>query len=724
MNMFQRILIITICIMSLKSYTYGQTPKDVTVELSARVELSPLSIHLSWPSNSLTNQYQVYRKLKTGTSWGPMIATLSGSETQYMDTLIMEGVSYEYRVIRSGQGFNGYGYINSGIHIPAIESRGILILLVENTLADSLTNEIKRLENDLIGDGWKVKKFNIDRDESVLAVKDIIKTEYNKDIPNTKAVFLLGHIPVPYSGNLNPDGHPDHQGAWPADVFYADINGNWTDTGINNSIASDERNINTPGDGKFDQTVLPSDVELQIGRVDLSDMPAFTLSEIELTRNYLDKDHNYRHKKFNPEYGAVIDDNFGFFSGEAFAHSGWRNFAPLIGSENIESSDYFTTLSDKSYLWSYGCGGGSYTSAGGIGSTNNFASSDLQGVFTMLFGSYFGDWDKKNNFLRAPLAQGKTLTSAWAGRPHWVLHHMGLGENIGYNVKLTQNNNALYHSNYGGRFIHIALMGDPTLRNNIVAPPNNLQTSVDEKDVLLTWEPSTDSVLGYYVYMKNDSLSEYERLNQAPINDTKYTHECLLYKASYTYRVHAINLQLTPSGTYYNLSQGIMDSINNEQYLIVNANADYIKNGNECSFTNNSTNATDYLWIFGDGNSSSETNPTHTFTAGNYDVKLIAYNECHADTISFSINILSNTNDEMEYISLFPNPTNGKVHIKSHISETTKIILYNSLGTKLNEMFLTENEYIIDLTSYPKGLYNVKLENSKINKTYKLYLFE
>lgn len=722
--MFKQILIITICMVSLKTYTFGQTPKDVTVELSARVELNPLSIQLSWPSNSLTNQYQVFRKLKTGTSWGPIIATLSGDATQYVDNSIMEGVSYEYRMIRLGQGFTGYGYINSGIHIPATESRGILILLVENTLADSLTNEIKRLENDLIGDGWTIKRYNIDREESVLAVKEIIKTAYNKDILNTKAVFLLGHIPVPYSGNLNPDGHPDHQGAWPADVFYADINGNWTDTGINNAIASDERNINTPGDGKFDQTLLPSDVELQIGRVDLSDMPAFALSEIALTKNYLEKDHNYRHKKFKPAYGAVIDDNFGFFSGEAFAHSGWRNFAPLVGSENIEAGDYFTTLSNKSYLWSYGCGGGTYTSAGGIGSTNNFASSDLQGVFTMLFGSYFGDWDKRNSFLRAPLAQGKTLTNIWAGRPHWVLHHMGLGENIGYNVKLTQNNNALYHSNYGGRFVHIALMGDPTLRNDIVAPPTNLQTSVDEKNVLLTWEPSTDSVLGYYVYMKNDSLSEYKRLNQAPISDTKYNHECLLYRATYSYRVHAIVLQTSPSGTYYNLSQGIMDSISYEQYLIVDANADYITNGNEISFTNSSTNATDYLWIFGDGNTSSEANPTHTFAAGNYDVTLIAYNECHADTITLSINILSNTNDEIEYITLYPNPTNGKVQINTPLKGTIKIMLYNGLGIKVKEMVLTEEEYIIDLTGYPIGLYNIRLENSNINKSYKLYLIE
>jgi hypothetical protein len=88
-------------------------------------------------------------------------------------------------------------------------------------------------------------------------------------------VFLLGRIRVPYSGDIYPDGHPDHEGAWPADVYYADMNGAWTDNAVNVTVANDERHRNVPEDGKFDQSVLPTDVELQIGRVDFANMPAF-----------------------------------------------------------------------------------------------------------------------------------------------------------------------------------------------------------------------------------------------------------------------------------------------------------------------------------------------------------------------------------------------------------------------------------------------------------------
>ena len=47
----------------------------------------------------------------------------------------------------------------------------------------------------------------------------------------------------------------------------------------------------------------------------------------------------------------------------------------------------------------------------------------------MFFGSYFGDWDSQNDFLRAALATTNyTLTSAWVGRPYWFFHHMALGK--------------------------------------------------------------------------------------------------------------------------------------------------------------------------------------------------------------------------------------------------------------------------------------------------------
>lgn len=51
-------------------------------------------------------------------------------------------------------------------------------------------------------------------------------------------------------------------------------------------------------------------------------------------------------------------------------------------------------------------------------------------------------------------------------------------------------------------------------------------------------------------------------------------------------------------------------------------------------FTNNSTNATAYFWDFGDGTTSTDINPSHTYSgAGSYHVTLIATNANGSDTI-------------------------------------------------------------------------------------------
>jgi len=142
-------------------------------------------------------------------------------------------------------------------------------------------------------------------------------------------VFLFGHVPVPYSGDFAADFHvPAHQGAWPADVFYGDMNGTWTDYVVNDRGAESSRNWNVPGDGKFDQSYAPSAVELEVGRVDLSNLTAFSQGERELLRQYLNKDHNYRHRLITAQRRGLVHDDLGVRNGEAYAASAWRNFAP------------------------------------------------------------------------------------------------------------------------------------------------------------------------------------------------------------------------------------------------------------------------------------------------------------------------------------------------------------------------------------------------------------
>lgn len=61
------------------------------------------------------------------------------------------------------------------------------------------------------------------------------------------------------------------------------------------------------------------------------------------------------------------------------------------------------------------------------------------------------------------------------------------------------------------------------------------------------------------------------------------------------------------------------------------------------NFTNTSTGATSYIWYFGDGNVSTQTNPSHTYSSGgNYIVKLVASNGSTTHTKTVAIMVRSN----------------------------------------------------------------------------------
>ena len=581
--------IIAVFVMAAYPGRAAETTVEYSVQLSVSVQTDPPAIRLSWPQDHCTvpTGYEIYRKSPDGSWWG-QASWLPGRTTTYLDTNIAVGTAYEYQVVKNTPRYNGYGYICAGIQLPIVENRGKLLLVVDKTYEQELSDELAQLEEDLRGDGWLVTRLDVNRTDSVVEVKARIKAEYNADPTHVNCVFLFGHVPVPYSGNIVPDGHaPDHQGAWPCDGFYGDMDGTWTDTSVDVEIASDPRNRNVPGDGKFDQSTFPAPLRLMVGRVDLANMPgrlcaggpATFPSELDLLRNYLAKDHKFRMRQFNLPRRGIVGDYFGVRDGEAFAASGWRNFATFFKPAEVttlpEERTWIRCMATNRCLWAYGCGPGTYTSIGGLGTadtyndgvTTDIVKADIKSVFTMLFGSWLGDWDSEDDFQRAVLATPSYgLTCSWSGRPHWFMHHMALGAPIGYSARLTQNNrrDGLYHNqqNNGAAQIHIALMGDPTLRMHVVAPPVDLVATRDGAAVELEWEAADDSVIGYYIYRSRNPNDPFIRLTSAPISGTSFTDAHA--ELASTYLVRSLKLEQSGSGSYYNLSQGAFITVPGE----------------------------------------------------------------------------------------------------------------------------------------------------------------
>jgi hypothetical protein len=520
--------------------TSGLEPKDHAVMVSAVAQENPSKITLSWPQNTKNTYYNISRKSKTSTSWGSVLAAFDSTATGYVDSNVTVGEQYEYQIMTN----NGSSYILSGIKVPAVENRGKLILIVDKTYTAHLKNDLKILQEDLVGDGWTVIRHDVLPTDTPAQVKALIQADYNADPVNVKSVFLFGHIPIRQSGSMAPDGHEAR--TWPADVYYGDMDGVWSDS----------------------STSLPSDVELQVGRVDMWNLPAFYNTgggEMDLLRRYLEKAHKYRHGLMNLQQRGLIHDAFGEFNGEAFARNGWNNFPQLLGGANTAvAATWKLTLPNDDYLWSYICGSGSNTTIDTTAlTTADLAANSYKTAFGMTFGSFLGEWDQEDNLLRSFLAmKDYGLTNVWAGRPNWFFHHMGLGENIGYSARLTQNNSSLY-SNAGSspRMVHIALMGDPTLRLYPVMPPSAVRVMKNnEGNNEVVWNASGQAVLGYYVYRATDRLGTYERISNDLVTVNNFIDTQPLSQ-SCTYMVRAVVLGSSASGTFYNLSQGIMADV-------------------------------------------------------------------------------------------------------------------------------------------------------------------
>jgi hypothetical protein len=575
----------------------SQDGKGFSVTVEAKVQSTPKpAIILSWNKDDRAESYAVFRKDPTMHSWsdqaewGSAIANLGKHALTYTDENVTPGIAYEYQILKvctpvgiktlnlgvtdTVTSYFGSGYVLSGINVSPVLSRGTVILLVDSTMMMPLSAEIARLEQDLKNELWTVIKRSAPRatafnSEAVATTKEIIFSIIEKNPNEQYSILLLGRIPVPYSGLMAPDGHsPDHVGAWPADVYYVDFDGEWSDESINSSGASRVENKNVPGDGKFDKSQNDADIKYPVGRIDFYNLTSFAETELQLLKRYLDKNHAFRSGAIKPVYEATVDDNFGAY-GEGFSGSAYRGFGGLVGKDNIVANREFLD-STITTMFSYGCGAGSYTSCSGVGGIAEFSKRPITSVFTSVFGSYFGDWDSKDNVLRSVVAsRGTVLTAGWAARPHWFFHPMGLGKPIGEVLLGAQNNTQQYMPSIyvtkrypGGvyyqvapRGTHIALIGDPTLRmtsNMPIETPKNIGVT-STVSAQIDWE-SVPNANGYLVYKSSSEAGPFEALTPTPITETTFNDIKANWKQDVVYQVRAVMLRETKSGSFYEVS--------------------------------------------------------------------------------------------------------------------------------------------------------------------------
>jgi len=196
-----------------------------------------------------------------------------------------------------------------------------------------------------------------------------------------------------------------------------------------------------------------------------------------------------------------------------------------------------------------------------------------------------------------------------------------------YNVTLTVTDNSGAQSNTT-RTLNIGT-SDDTSPPSI---PQAISTDIAADSVTLTWPASSDNIGVASYTIRRDGVVV------GNTSETRFTDEPLSSNSTYGYTIEAVDTSGNTSG------QSTVIIVNTSNIAPV-ASFTHQSRGLQLSFTDTSTdsdgNITRRRWEFGDGNVSTQQNPTHTYAAaGTYLVQLtVGDNKDGSDTLAQNINV-------------------------------------------------------------------------------------
>lgn len=189
---------------------------------------------------------------------------------------------------------------------------------------------------------------------------------------------------------------------------------------------------------------------------------------------------------------------------------------------------------------------------------------------------------------------------------------------------------------------------------------------------------------------------------------------------------YGVKLELTTSSDTFVLYNPAQVVVTPE----VDAMFTYTIDDNTISFINESSNANNYQWDFGDNSPFSfEENPVHTYAApGNYNVTLIATatfcGKSVSEPIFLDFTALDNI-DETQQVSIYPNPVNNKVWVDLPEDNNYSLILHSLTGTQLPLLSnRTQQGFELNTSELLPGIYFLTVQTINARSTFKLIKLE
>lgn len=136
-------------------------------------------------------------------------------------------------------------------------------------------------------------------------------------------------------------------------------------------------------------------------------------------------------------------------------------------------------------------------------------------------------------------------------------------------------------------------------------------------------------------------------------------------------------------------------------------------------FTDLSENASAWAWDFGDGQTSTDQHPSHTYTdPGTYTVTLIASNEANADTMEvvdlITVNeVISVTSFNAAALNVYPNPSNGQVKVEVPAGMRGTLVITDVAGKEVMKREIYGSESTVQVGIEAPGMYLFRMQTEQ-----------
>lgn len=518
------------------------------LSLDGAIAADGARVELRWPKGDDKAVTTVLRRElgATGLASWREVRPRRLTPTRLIDDGVEPGVAYEYQVTREGRKATRQGYWTTGVRAPAAERPGVALLLVDETVAPAIDRRLARFRADLRAEGWTLRQRLVPRGdpkaevETLAAARDLrawLIARRNEAPERPHTVILIGHVPLVFSGNVAPDGHAARP--HPTDLFYGDVDGVWRDDGA----------------GRLVHQVVPSDhIEMQVGRIDFSNLSPEFGAEADLLNAYFDKNHIWRRGGLNAPARAYANTKHMRVERDGLAN--------LVGPGAVARGGHHKL--GQGTPWLFGADFGSWKPA-------PYLKGEFSAVFAINFGSHKQDFSRTDNAMKAMLARPlNTVAVGWGARPSWRLHPMAMGRSIGYAHLRTVNNGEASAGGYPTREyaptggfewinpIWVNLLGDPTLSAFVLKPVEALEVERRGDAAALTWShPGGASALGFRVYRAPDCEGAFEALNpDRLLDETRFAdpnapvEACYMVRARGLLDVYAGSIHRFSAGAY------------------------------------------------------------------------------------------------------------------------------------------------------------------------------